>query len=181
MPHFLQGLFSTGSGSCHSNPVTCSSDHSLQQFKGVSTTISISGPFGLLPLALLQHGRTHGPQSLQGTADVAWPYTRAQSLWGAPPPAQPYPRTTVSSGVYLLCCNISVATDASAPTGSYPQPQTLQVVLILHGLIHRSNPFNSSWCWSCSLAQQWCPGHGPAPAHCHGCYQNAPRHSWVGW
>lgn len=88
MLHFLQGLFSSGSGSCYSNPVTCNSDHSLQQFKGVSITVSISAPTLWTPalasapvwtyprssslgVDLLQCGPTHGPQSLQGSADVA--------------------------------------------------------------------------------------------------------------
>ena len=47
------------------------------------------------------------------------------------------------------------------------------------------SPFDSSSHWSFSLScaaaqkQQWCPGHLPAQAHRHCCYQKVPRHSRV--
>ena len=47
--------------------------------------------------------------------------------------------------------------------------------------------FDSSPHWSSSLSstatqkQQRCPGHLPAQAHHHDCYQNVPRHSRVRW
>lgn len=52
-----------------------------------------------------------------------------------------------------------------------PPPEMLWDVLLLHGLIHRSSPFNSARNWSTSMSstaaqnQQWCPGHQPAQAH----------------
>lgn len=115
-------------------------------------------PFGLLPLPLLQcgliqflrGGPTHGPQSLQGSADVALYNSHSHlevhllqhSLIQGPQSLQ---------GCTCCAIDISMATDASAPTCSYPQTQILRVELLLQGLTHRSGPFHSSWHWSCSL------------------------------
>ena len=76
-----------------------------------------------------------------------------------------------------------------------------EIYLLRHGLIHGHrgfgvscshvesstghSPFDSSSRWSSSLSrtaaqkQQRCPGHLPAPAHHHCCYQNVPGHNTV--
>lgn len=75
-------------------PLPCSSNPRLQQFKGISITISSSGLFGhcsvLLPLPLSQRGLLHGPQPLQGYTCCRLDFSTTRDALGCPTPAWTY-------------------------------------------------------------------------------------------
>ena len=129
------------------------------------------------------------PRMLQGVPAAAWNYPQPQMLRGVPSPVWTYPWATIPSEVDLLWHRHN------------PGHRRFEMYLLWCGLIHchrcfgvscscvdsstGHSPFDLNSHWSSSPSstaaqkQQWCPGHLPAQAHCHCCYQNVPRHSRV--
>lgn len=96
-------------------PITCDSDRALQQFKGISITISTPGPFRPGHSVKCCDELIHEPQSLQSSAYCVMDLSTATDA-----------SRSIRSGVGLPTGHSFFRCVKNAAAWTYPQPQLLQ-------------------------------------------------------
>lgn len=171
------------------------SNHSSQQFKGISITASNPGAFGP-GFDTVMNSYLCSCSGLP--LSTRWcPWGCIYSTWNLISEPWPLP------GVYLLCCRLTHSHSHLevhlCPHGPQPWHDMTEMDLLWWGHVRgcehfglccthvRSPTGHADWSshWGPSLSstaaqkQQWCPGHLPARLHHCCCYQNVP--SRVRW